>query len=155
MRLGLRFYYSSPMDKKLHNMFLRLKFNQRPSTTLGAAINTFKKWEGEKPSFYFPIISIEGLLRLFWVMTFWLLGWHVCDTVPLSAVCWWFFLFNWNGLKTYCKCLMILEDITLGLWFLNSWLNTGKFLRAVLMKRVYTTQEYTQWMIIYFIVGSF
>lgn len=47
MRLGLIFYYCS-VDKKLHNMSLRLKFNQRPSTTLGAAINTLKKKRGRK-----------------------------------------------------------------------------------------------------------
>lgn len=57
VKLGLLFYYYSPMDKKLHNMSLRHKFNQRPSTTLGAAINiwkTKKHWKGEKPSFIFP-----------------------------------------------------------------------------------------------------
>lgn len=74
MRLGLIFYYCS-VDKKLHNMSLRLKFNQRPSTTLGAAINTLKKKkEGEKPSFYFPIICFHGVLRLLLshdIFTFW------------------------------------------------------------------------------------
>lgn len=56
MRLGVIFYYYSPVDKKLHNMFLRLKFNQRPSTTLGGCNKNLKKKlrGGENLHFIFP-----------------------------------------------------------------------------------------------------
>lgn len=78
------------MDKKLPSMPLRLNFNQRPSTTLAAAINTLQTHthtpEREKLSFFCHLWS--EFIKAFFE------SWHssfrigVCDTTLLSDVCW-------------------------------------------------------------------
>lgn len=83
---------------------------------------------GETPSFYFPIISSEGFVRLSesWHSSFGL----VCvPRHPLQCcVLVIGFPAKMNG-KVNCKCLMILEVITSGLWFLISFMfKTGKLL---------------------------
>lgn len=118
-------------------MSLRLKFNQRPSTTLGAAINILKKTEKWGKAF---ILFSHHLYSRFIKANFFKSRhppfWTGMCVTP-SRKCYVLIIFSYNGLQT-----LMMEVTTLGLWSLNScMLVTGKFLWTASIKVVYMIQE--------------